>query len=221
MRALLLSVSVAIPLSSAGCMGTGKFDAPPEDAPEVVVDEADEVYAPDEDPLDRPRVHLPADAKTRSFNATFSAEDPVKELGKVRALLEELGAEMVNVSSSPGYANVNARLPNEQCADLPRKVRALGHATVNENLTIADLKPNVQWIEDRLLRIDRADRELRRVLRAVRDETSADGLMLLRELAANERRNLETQLTSFVDQARYCQVYVNFQTAAAQPVLDR
>jgi hypothetical protein len=216
MRALLLSVGFAI----TGCMGTGKFDEPPEEAPPEQVEDADGPYAENDDPLDRPRVHLPADAKTRSFNATFNVEDPMKELGKVRSLLEGLGAEMVSVSSSPGYANVNARLPNEHCAGLPKKVRALGHVTVNESLSIADLKPNVQWIEDRLVRIDRADRELRRVLRAVRDETSADGLMLLRELAGNERRNLETQLTSFVDQARYCQVYVNFQSTT-QPVLQR
>src|SRR5687768_7008525 len=117
MRALLLSVSFAI----TGCMGTGKFDEPPEEAPPEQLEDADGPYAADDDPLDRPRVHLPADAKTRNFNATFSVEDPAKELGKVRTMLEGLGAEMVSVSSSPGYANVNARLPNERCAELPKK----------------------------------------------------------------------------------------------------
>ena len=214
MRALSLFVPAFVLVA---CMGTGKIE---EAAPDARPDDEGPVgeLVPagfDSDPLDAPRVHLPADAKQRSFNATFETKEPTKAVALTRAMLEELGAEMLGVSSGPQYANVNARLPNERCSELPARTRALGYTVTSENLTVSDLRSSVQWIEDRLVRLDRADRELRRVLRAVADDGTADGLLVLRELAGNERRNLEQQLTNYADQARYCQVYVNFQVGAA------
>jgi hypothetical protein len=206
MRALVCSCVVFV----SACVGTGKFEDPPEasagepapaEVAAVIVDAGGE----------RPRVHLPADAKSHNFNTTLHAADPARALARARALLEDLGAEMVGVSTSPGYANLNARLPGERCAELPARIRTLGYDAVNENLSVGELRTSVQWIEERLDRLDRADRELGRILRAVADEHTADGLLILRELAGNERRNLESQLQSYADQARYCQVYVNFQ----------
>jgi hypothetical protein len=215
-----MRAAVLVPvLLLVACVGTGKLEESQKEAgPAAELPAAELVPMEGQDSLDRPRVHLPADAKSRNFNATLVAGDPIAAVAKARALLEEMGAEMVGVSSGPEYSNVSARLSNAKCADLPQRVRALGYEATSENLSVSDLRSAVQQIEDRLARLDRADREVRRILRGVADDATADGLLVMRELAGNERRNLEQQLTSYSDQARYCQVYVNFQKQP--PVLD-
>ena len=128
----------------------------------------------------------------------------------MRSELEALGAEIVNVSTDRNYANLNARLTPGKCKLLPKTVRKLDQPIQNESIGANDLAPQLRNLQRRLARIEKADASAAHLIRGVTDQDTVDGILMLRELANNERRNLTQQIDNYAQQASYCQVYVNF-----------
>jgi hypothetical protein len=64
--------------------------------------------------------------------------------------------------------------------------------------------------QDRLRDLELASHELGKAMKAASDADATRGLVILHELANNERRNLQSQIDSFHQQSKQAQFSVSF-----------
>jgi Asp-tRNA(Asn)/Glu-tRNA(Gln) amidotransferase A subunit family amidase len=168
----------------------------------------------------RTRVHEPhrrGGYVVRSLNMTVEAKDTAAALERARRRLEDLGATVQNVSNHEQQGSLNAVIPPGSMADVRYALASVGQRVVSENMGRSDQTSAYNEARRRLDRIELARQEVIEALKRASDPDAADGLGLLLELTAQERRNLINQLASYRQQAEGVQIYLSINAGEMLP----
>lgn len=147
---------------------------------------------------------------TRYTNLQLRVADPNASAEAVRKLIVDVGGEVTNLSSSAGNASMNAMLPPEALDRFRHGLSRLPGAIESESSNTSDMTPTVQQLRDRLAKLELAEAELDRIMRASTDRTIFDALLTQRELNTRERDSLHMQIGSYVQQAKRAQLSLGF-----------
>ncbi len=143
-------------------------------------------------------------------NLTLQVDDPSAALAKARSMFLKAGAQIQSANRQPNNASINATMSPKVFAKLSAQLEDLQGKVVYENTSTNAMGPQTRQLRDRLALAHRADGLLgAQTKHASGDEL--DALMLLHELNARERTNLENQIRSYWDQAGKTYVYLTFQ----------
>jgi hypothetical protein len=160
----------------------------------------------------RTRVHDPnrrGGYIVHNLNMTVTASDPAAALERARRQLEKLGGTVNNVNANDSNGSLNAVVPVSALPNVRGALASVGTRVSDENFSQSDQTPNFNETHRRLDRIELARAEVLGALKRASDPDAADGLGLLLELTAQERRNLVAQLNSFREQADGAHVYLS------------
>jgi Domain of unknown function (DUF4349) len=158
---------------------------------------------------------------TRYTNLQIRVADPAASADAARRLLVDAGGEVTNLSSSSDNATLNATLPPEALDRFRHGLSRLPGVVESESSSSGDMTPTVQQLADRLGKLELAEAELDRIMRAATDHAIFDALLTQRELNTRERDSLHMQIASYVQQARRAQLNVNFVSSKPSPDVIR
>jgi multidrug resistance efflux pump len=152
----------------------------------------------------------PEKFKASSASMSLEVPDPVKAHGDAERMLVKLGAEVSSSSATTDSAHLSVRIGERRLQSALDALRSLPGRVGNVNRNTNDFAQSVRVSAERLRRLDRADAELVRAIKATSDSDAVDGLMLLRELSQNERVNHESQIDSLRQESERAQLHISF-----------
>ena len=193
-RAVVASAAAAAPgskpvRSERGKLGTGDEDAPARAASRTIDPE-----------------------KFRASVASMSLEvpDPVKAHAEAERLIVKLGGEVMSSSASTDSGHLSARIGERRLQSAIDALQATPGRVANVNRNLNDFAQSAKQSAERLRRLDHADAELVKAIKAAGDADAVDGLMLLRELSQSERQSQESQIDSLRQESERAQIHVSF-----------
>lgn len=186
----------------AACAGTGTA------APEST---ADEPVGPVAMTTSTPAPFVPSGpVVTHYTNLQIRVTDATASAEAARKLIVDQGGEVTNLSSGPGNASLNATVPPEAMERVRHALARLPGQVESESSSTGDMTPTVQQLRDRLTKLELAEAELDRIMRASTDHTIFDALLTQRELNTRERDSLHMQIASYVQQGKRAQLNIGF-----------
>lgn len=150
--------------------------------------------------------------KFRASVASMSLEvpDPVKAHGEAERLVVKLGGEVMSSSASTDSGHLSARVGERRLQAVIDALSAMPGRVGSVSRNLNDFTQSAKQSAERLRRLDHADAELVRAIKATSDADAVDGLMLLRELSQNERQSQESQIESLRQESERAQIHVSF-----------
>lgn len=148
----------------------------------------------------------------RASVASMSLEvpDPVKAHADAERLVVKLGGEVVSSSASTDSGHLSARVGERRLQAVIDALSAMPGRVGSVSRNLNDFTQSATQSADRLRRLDHADAELVRAIKATSDADGVDGLMLLRELSQSERQSQESQIASLRQESERAQIHVSF-----------
>lgn len=150
--------------------------------------------------------------KFRASVASMSLEvpDPVKAHGEAERLVVKLGGEVMSSSASTDSGHLSARVGERRLQAVIDALSAMPGRVGSVSRNLNDFTQSAKQSAERLRRLDHADAELVRAIKATSDADAVDGLMLLRELSQSERQSQESQIESLRQESERAQIHVSF-----------
>lgn len=148
--------------------------------------------------------------KAQSANINLEVPDPMRAVADAERLVRKMGGEIQSSNGSADSAHLSAKLGERRLQAAVDAVRKLPGTVSSVHRNVNDFSQNARQSTDRLRRLAKADGALVRAVKTAPDADAVDGLMLLRELADQERRNIEQQIESLREQSDRAQLHVSF-----------
>lgn len=150
--------------------------------------------------------------KFRASVASMSLEvpDPVKAHAEAERLVVKLGGEVMSSSASTDSGHLSARVGERRLQAVIDALSAMPGRVGSVSRNLNDFTQSAKQSAERLRRLDHADAELVRAIKATSDADAVDGLMLLRELSQSDRQSQESQIESLRQESERAQIHVSF-----------
>lgn len=148
----------------------------------------------------------------RASVASMSLEvpDPVKAHAEAERLVIKLGGEVMSSSASTDSGHLSARVGERRLQAVIDALSAMPGRVGSVSRNLNDFTQSAKQSAERLRRLDHADAELVRAIKAASDADAVDGLMLLRELSQSDRQSQESQIESLRQESERAQIHVSF-----------
>lgn len=141
---------------------------------------------------------------------SLEVPDPVKAHAEAERLIVKLGGEVMSSSASTDSGHLSARIGERRLQSAIDALQSTPGRVANVSRNLNDFTQSAKQSAERLRRLDHADAELVRAIKAAGDADAVDGLMLLRELSQSERQSQESQIESLRQESERAQIHVSF-----------
>ena len=160
----------------------------------------------------RPMPAAMASSKVTSTFGSMSMEvsNPTTAVASAERAIRKVGGTITHSSSNTDNGNLNASIPTSRLNAAMRAIRSIPGRVTNSNTSSSDLTFSMRNTKDRLADLELAAKELAKAMKNATDDDATRGLVILHELANNERRNLRSQLDSFTQQSKNAQFSISF-----------
>jgi Domain of unknown function (DUF4349) len=196
---------------TAACMGHGDAEA----------------WTPDPEPQAattanlQPRTHAPTIPAGRVhqdyYNIEMNVPNPAQAADAVRTLAHDVGGEVTNLNADGSNGSLTAALEPATADRFRHALTRIPGTIVRENSSSNDITAALEQLDERLTKLERAEAEMDRLMRATTDRALFDAWVTQRELNTRERENLHNQVSSYLQTVRRTQVTVTFTSAPAAP----
>ena len=143
-------------------------------------------------------------------SVNLEVPDPVKAHADAERLVIKLGGEVMSSSASTDSGHLSARVGERRLQAVVDALSAMPGRVGSVSRNLNDFSQSAKQSAERLRRLDHADAELVRAIKAAGDADAVDGLMLLRELSQSERQSQESQIESLRQESERAQIHVSF-----------
>ncbi len=201
---------VLCPCLLAACVGHGEPDAWTPDA------EASSPTA-----ALQPRTHAPTIPPGRViqsyYNLEISVPNPARAADATRTIAHEQGGEVLGLNADANSGSVTVSVDPEAADRFRHALLRIPGTVVRENSNSGDVTQQVAQLDDRLTKLEHAEAEMDRLMRATSDRALFDAWVVQRELNTRERDSLHGQIASYLQSVRRTQINVTFTPTVPVP----
>jgi len=172
----------------------------------------------------RPRTPAPTIPAGRLVGAYHNVEiavpDIVRSVDAIRTMATEMGGEIVGSNADAANGSVTIALDPQVTERFAHALSRVPGTVIRSSNSVNDISQAVGQLQERLAKLELAEAEMDRLMRATADRTSFEAWLVQRELSTRERDSLHNQITSYVQQVRRTQFSVTLRSASDPAVLQ-
>jgi hypothetical protein len=154
------------------------------------------------------------------YNVEIAVTDIVRTADAIRTLAIDLGAEVVGSNADAANGSVTIAIEPALAERLAHAVAQLPSTPIRASNSTNDVSLAVGQLQERLAKLELAEAEMDRIMRATPDRATFEAWLVQRELSTRERDGLHNQITSYVQQVRRTQFTVTLRSASDPAVLQ-
>jgi hypothetical protein len=207
-------VAVALcPWLLAACVGHGDTEAWTPDA-----------QAPSPTASLQPRTHAPTIPPGRVMQAYYNLEisvpNPARAADATRTIAHDQGGEVLGLNADAHNGSVTVSLDPDAADRFRHALLRIPGTVIRENSSSSDITQQVAQLDDRLTKLEHAEAEMDRLMRATTDRALFDAWVVQRELNTRERESLHGQIASYLQSVRRTQFNVTFTPNTPVPIAE-
>lgn len=169
----------------------------------------------------QPRTHAPTIPPGRVMQAYYNLEmrvpNPARAADATRAAAQDQGGEVLGLDADANHGSVTVSIDPDAADRFRHALLRIPGTVVRENSSSSDITQQVAQLDDRLTKLEHAEAEMDRLMRATTDRALFDAWVVQRELNTRERDSLHAQINSYLQSVRRTQFTVTFTPSTPVP----